>query len=216
MTKKTMILSIDDDEEICFALNALFQLNGWDAYSAQSVETGLALFKAYRPDIVLIDYHMPRTNGVEGVHLLRKLDRNVPIIVFTIDESQEVADAFLEAGANDFALKPIKTPDLVSRINLHLRLIEQRPQRDLNKGMSQSTLDLITGFLSCQSNYLTANKIAEGTGLAYQTIFRYLQHLVHRKEIEQLSIYGKVGRPKQVYRIIKPEQIEKKDRKERK
>ena len=201
MTQKTIILSIDDDEEICFALNALFQLNGWDAYSAQSVETGLALFKAYHPDIVLIDYHMPRTNGVEGVRLLRKLDRNVPIIVFTVDESQKVADTFLEAGATDFALKPIKTPDLVSRINLHVRLIEQHPQRDLSKGMSQSTLDLITGFLSCQNDYLTANEIAEGTGLAYQTIFRYLQYLVYKKEVEQLSTYGKVGRPKQLYKI---------------
>ncbi len=202
MTRKTTILSIDDDEEICFALNALFQLKGWEAYSAQSAETGLALFQAYHPDIVLIDYHMPRISGVEGVRMLRKLDQNVPILVFTIDESQEVADAFLEAGASDFALKPIKAPDLVSRINLHLRLLGQRPQRELSKGMSQNTLELITDFLSVQSDYLTANEIAEGTGLAYQTIFRYLQHLIQKKQVEQLSIYGKVGRPKQLYRII--------------
>ena len=40
--------------------------------------------------------------------MLRALSHTVPIIVFTIDESQEVADQFLQAGASDFALKPIK------------------------------------------------------------------------------------------------------------
>ena len=51
---------------------------------------------------------MPGINGVEGVQMLRALSHTVPIIVFTIDESQEVADQFLQAGASDFALKPIK------------------------------------------------------------------------------------------------------------
>lgn len=75
MKKPITILSIDDEEEICFSLNALFKLQGWRSYTAQSVETGLALFKAYQPDIVLIDYHMPRVNGVEGVRRLRNSAR---------------------------------------------------------------------------------------------------------------------------------------------
>jgi two-component system response regulator DctR len=45
----------------------------------------------------------------------------LPILVLTVDERQELADQFLTAGATDFALKPIKAPDLISRINVHLR-----------------------------------------------------------------------------------------------
>ena len=60
--------------------------------------------------------------------MLRALSHTVPIIVFTIDESQEVADQFLQAGASDFALKPIKAPDIISRIKLHLRLLEREHQ----------------------------------------------------------------------------------------
>lgn len=205
MKKDTAILVIDDDEQICFALGELFKFQGWRAYSACDVESGLATFKTCRLDMVLIDYHLPRINGVEGVIRLRKLSQDVPILVFTIDESQEVADTFLEAGATDFALKPIKAPDIISRIKLHLRLLQQgEREREpaLAKGLAPGTLKLIDGFLERQEDYLTANDIAEGTGLAYQTVYRYLQHMTAEKRVEMVSIYGKVGRPKQVYRKI--------------
>lgn len=204
MSEETRILIIDDDEQICFALGELFRFQGWQSESAYDVESGLAAFRANRPDLVLIDYHLPRINGVEGVRRLRRLSPDVPILVFTIDESQEVADAFLEAGATDFALKPIKAPDIVSRVKLHLRLLRQEEVRSavLAKGLSQGTLQLINSFLKGQEDYLTANDIAEGTGLAYQTVYRYLQHMAEARQVEVLSIYGKVGRPKQVYRRI--------------
>ena len=205
MKKETAILVIDDDGQICFALGELFKFQGWRACSAQDVDSGLAAFKAERPDLVLIDYHLPRINGVEGVKRLRRLSPDVPILVFTIDESQEVADAFLEAGATDFALKPIKAPDIVSRVKLHLRLLQNAQEHRepvLAKGLSQGTLKLIGDFLEGQSDYLTANDIAEGTGLAYQTVYRYLQHMTQENRVEMLSIYGKVGRPKQVYRKL--------------
>ena len=46
--------------------------------------------------------------GWRGVKMFRRQDPDIPIIVFTIDEDQGVADKFLEAGASDFATKPIK------------------------------------------------------------------------------------------------------------
>lgn len=118
------ILMIDDDEQILFALGAVFQFQGWASVSARDVPTGLELFQKEQPDLVFIDYHLPRINGVKGVQMLRELDADVPIIVFTIDESQDVANQFIEAGASDFALKPIKVPDLISRIKLHIRLMD--------------------------------------------------------------------------------------------
>lgn len=208
MNQTPLILCIDDDDEICFALKALFKLQKWKGLSASNMYEALQKFRSNQPDIVLIDYHMPKINGIEGVRMLRKLSPDVPIIVFTIDESQQVADAFLEAGASDFALKPIKAPDIVSRIKLHLQLLdwgskktEAAPQ--LAKGLSQGTLDLIVEFLQAQQDHVTANEIAEGTGLAYQTVFRYLQYMVQEALVEQVSTYGKVGRPKQFYHLIR-------------
>ncbi len=201
MERKITILSIDDEENIRFALGELFRFQGWEACCAPTVEKGIEQFRLHRPDIVLIDYHMPGINGVEGVRLLRKLSRTVPIIVFTIDESQEVADQFLQAGASDFALKPIKAPDIISRIKLHLRLLErEQPAQPLSKGLSEATLQLVLDSLKEGEDYMTVNEVAKCSGLAYQTVYRYLQYLIQNKKVEMVSIYGKVGRPRQLFR----------------
>ena len=201
MERKLTILSIDDEENIRFALGDLFRFPGWEACCAPTVEKGIEQFRLHRPDIVLIDYHMPGINGVEGVRLLRKLSHTVPIIVFTIDESQEVADQFLQAGASDFALKPIKAPDIISRIKLHLRLLErEQPAQPLSKGLSEATLQLVLDSLKEGEDYMTVNEVAKSSGLAYQTVYRYLQYLIQNKKVEMVSIYGKVGRPRQLFR----------------
>ena len=93
MERKITILSIDDEENIRFALGELFHFQGWEACSAPNVKKGLEQFRLHKPDIVLIDYHMPGINGVEGVQMLRALSlmkvrrwltsffRRVPVIL---------------------------------------------------------------------------------------------------------------------------------------
>ena len=113
-----------------------------------------------------------------------------------------MADEFLAAGASDFALKPIKAPDIISRVRLHLRLLEQQNiDISFTKGISHGTLELILHYLRQCDGPVTANDISKKTGLAYQTVFRYLQHMTQQKLVDVDSVYGKVGRPKQRYRI---------------
>ncbi len=200
------ILSIDDDKEIRFALGALFSSQGWHSIGAANVLDGLELFREQQPDLVLMDYHMPGTSGLQGVQLIRAIDPNVPILVLTVEESQEVADRFLLVGASDFALKPIKAPDILARIHLHLRLSQHLRHQDsaaskASKGIVPSTLDCIVGYLEDQEEYVTLTDIALGTGLAYQTVSRYLQYLVAEKMVNIHSTYGKVGRPRLGYRL---------------
>lgn len=211
--KPIKILMIDDEEQILFALRAVFQFQGWDSISAGDVPTGLELFRNERPDLVLIDYHLPKVNGIKGVEMIRELDPEVPIIVFTIDESQQVADQFIEAGASDFALKPIKVPDIISRIRLHIRLMESKRQLKKTheeqhaaavssaKGIGGATLELIEGAFAQPDEFLTVTAISERTGLAYQTVYRYIQHMISQDRVEVSQSYGKVGRPKQKYRL---------------
>ena len=207
--KKPKILMIDDDEQILFAMKAVFEYQGWESLSAQDVPGGLQLFRREKPDLILIDYHLPQMNGIKGVQMIRELDQNIPIIVFTIDESQEVADQFIEAGASDFALKPIKVPDIISRIRLHIRLMEAEAKlgsseeraRQQSKGIVSSTSELIEDCLRRSQDFLTVEDISQQTGLACQTAYRYLQHMVAQGLVEVNQSYGKVGRPKQKYRL---------------
>lgn len=208
--KTTKILCIDDEREIIFALNAIFDFKGWESINAYNVLDGIELFKQHSPDIVLIDYHLPEINGIEGVRRLRALNSEVPIIVFTIDERQEIATEFLEAGASDFALKPIKAPDIIARITVHLKLRESLRKNTskepvdafITKGIALNTLELIEDHMRKTDGYLTVDDIAEGTGLAYQTTHRYVQYLLSVGKAQITNEYGKVGRPKQYYKIL--------------
>lgn len=205
------ILMIDDDENVLAALGAVFQTQGWGTASAKDVLTGLELFRAEAPDLVFVECSLPRINGIKGVEMIRELDAEVPIIGLSVEESQEVANRFFEAGASDFALKPIKAPDIISRIRLHIRLLESskrlkekevaRASTSKAKGIGSGTLELIQRAFRTNAEYLPVETIAERTGLAYQTTYRYLQHMVSHELVEVRQNYGKVGRPKQQYRL---------------
>lgn len=207
MDHELKILAIDDDEEILYALRAVFQFQGWTGITATDVPTGVRQFQQKKPDLVLIDYHLPQVSGIRGVEMIRELDPDVPIIVFTIDESQEVADRFIAAGASDFALKPLKVPDIISRIRLHIRLLENqkklKSQAGQVKGIDATTCALVLGVLERAEEPVTVEIIAAQTGLANQTIYRYLQNLIKQNKVEATQNYGKVGRPKQKYSLVR-------------
>ena len=61
-------------------------------------------------------------------------------------------------------------------------------------------LQLVLDSLKEGEDYMTVNEVAKSSGLAYQTVYRYLQYLIQNKKVEMVSIYGKVGRPRQLFR----------------
>jgi len=202
------ILAIDDSPDILFAIAAICELEGWKTVTSTDGRLAAELTREYRPQIVLVDYHMPAINGIEVVKNIRRIDASTPIMVLTIEDSREVADEFLLAGANDFAIKPIRPLDLISRIRVHLN---KRPaaalphaiaQDDYVKGITKITAQVVVDYLSKQDDYLSISDISEGCGLAYQTTYRYLTHLVSVNAVEYVAEYGKQGRPMQKYRLI--------------
>ncbi|MBO8169170.1 MAG: response regulator [Thermoanaerobacteraceae bacterium] len=199
----TTILIIDDDADIRYTLREICELSGWQTVEAATGRQGVAKFEQVRPDLVLVDYHMPEMDGILTVKELRRRSRQVPIIVLTVDERQEIADAFLNAGASDFALKPVKAPDLISRLKVHLRLAKVYADNEGEvytvKGINRATLKLVTDYLKTCSTAVTIGEISQNISLAYPTVHRYLMYLLDQGEVEVEVDYGKVGRPKNKY-----------------
>lgn len=204
MTEKAItILAIDDDQDILFTLAAIGRTYGWRVITENDGRQAAAKVRGLKPDIILVDYHMPGLDGLSTVELIRTHDRSVPIIVLTVDERQEIADRFLDAGASDFANKPIKIADLAARIRVHMHMRQQQepsPAPFHDKGINEVTLGLVRSFCRGAAGPFAAEEVAEGTGLAYQTIVRYLQFLQGRRELTASSSYGKIGRPRKKYR----------------
>lgn len=209
METSISVLCIDDEQSIRYALAAVIESQGWKSLVAKNINEALQLITTENPTIILVDYHMPDINGLEGVKLIRTIDSKTPIIVFTIDSDQKLAESFMEAGATDFATKPIKSPDLISRINLHIRLLNKNVNNhqklidslDIIKGIGESTLSLILEKIQPVEEYLTVEEISDLTELSYQTTYRYLQFLESEDVIDVKITYGKIGRPKQSYKL---------------
>lgn len=204
----TKILVIDDDADIRYTISEICRFGGWTPLEASNGQEGINIFKANQPELVMVDYHMPVKNGIETVAAIREIDSLVPILVLTVDERQEIADSFLDQGATDFALKPIKAPDLIARIRINLKIgelqkIKQQQQEEVfvTKGISAGTLNIVEGFLKQQREALTIEEITKGVSLAYQTVHRYLMYLVAEGGVITECDYGKVGRPRNRYKL---------------
>lgn len=202
------ILVIDDDADIVYTITEICSYAGYEVLSAYNGQKGYELYKKVMPDLVIVDFHMPGWDGMKTVRQLKLLDEAAAILVLTVDERQEVSDRFMEVGASDFAIKPIKAPDLIARINVNLKIsaIQRAAKKAkenvfVDKGISAATLSLIVGFLKEKDDALTMEEISFGVSLAYQTVHRYVQHMLETQLIEVIPIYGQLGRPKNKYKL---------------
>ncbi|MEN6463110.1 MAG: response regulator [Syntrophomonas sp.] len=206
------ILIMDDDPALRYMLSEIFTFAGWDPVTYANGRDGIKGFRKDGADIILVDYHMPEIDGLETVRLIREHDQQVPILVLTVDERQEIANRFLDAGATDFALKPVKAPDLIARVQLHKRLLDMTEADKLTpkmqyeafvtKGISKSTLTYIEEYLQACEHPSTVEEISQELGLATPTVYRYMTYLINEGKVQPIPCYQKIGRPKNHYHWI--------------
>lgn len=202
------ILIIDDEPDILFTLKEICDFCGYEAITTTSGQEGYEIVKSELLNMAIVDYHMPGWDGLTTVKKLRSLIADLPILVLTVDEQQETCDKFIAVGATDFSIKPIKAPDLISRIKVNLQICEiqkmmtaKKEEVYLEKGICEATLRHVTDFLIKQNSEVTFEEITAGVNLAYKTVHRYIQYLEKNDFLEIIPIYGNLGRPKNKYKL---------------
>jgi signal transduction histidine kinase len=119
------ILAIDDHEDNLFLLEALLQGKGFRVRTALDGPTGLAIAKAERPDLILLDLAMPIMDGFEVLERLRQdvATQRIPVIVLTANYREAaMVERGLALGATEYLTKPIQMDELVVRLRSALRL----------------------------------------------------------------------------------------------
>ena len=116
----TKLLIVDDDINICDMLKLYFENEGYKVKTANDGISGLANFKMYDPDLVLLDIMMPKKDGWQVCREIREISPK-PVIMITA--KGEVFDKVLglELGADDFIVKPFDMKELSARIKAVLR-----------------------------------------------------------------------------------------------
>jgi two-component system KDP operon response regulator KdpE len=100
---------------------------GYEVDDAKTGEEALEKVREFRPDLVLLDINMPGMGGVAACRVMRE-DINIAIIMLTVRNTEKDKIEALDAGADDFVVKPFSTPELLARIRASLRRVPAAPQ----------------------------------------------------------------------------------------
>jgi DNA-binding response OmpR family regulator len=114
------ILTVEDDTRIRVALRMALEEEGYDVSEAGSAEEALEQFRRQPADVVLVDLMLPGTNGFDLCRELRAAS-DVPIVIVTARTDTHDVVAGLEAGADDYVVKPFVVKELAARIRSALR-----------------------------------------------------------------------------------------------
>jgi DNA-binding response OmpR family regulator len=115
------ILVIEDDPSILRGLQLNLGMEGYAVRSASDGETGLALARAERFDLLVVDVMLPRLGGLEVIRELRREDPDLPVLILSAKGQESDKVAGLQLGADDYMVKPFSLKELLARIDALLR-----------------------------------------------------------------------------------------------
>ena len=121
MEQKKRVLIVEDEKNIVDILRFNMNRESYETIEAYDGETGLALARAEKPDLILLDVMLPKMIGFDVCRALREEGDNVPVIILTAREEEEDKILGLEIGADDYITKPFSMRELIARVRANIR-----------------------------------------------------------------------------------------------
>jgi len=115
------ILVVEDEIGIANFLKQGLEEENYEVLVAYEGEKGLELALKNKPDLILLDWMLPKMTGLEVCKMIRKSDTKTPIIFLTAKDTVQETIEGLKAGANDYIKKPFSFEELLERIKIHFR-----------------------------------------------------------------------------------------------
>lgn len=115
------LLLIEDDTALRTGLARQLEADGYRVDQAGDGEEGLFLAREYPVDLAIVDLGLPKLNGITIVQRLRADGRDIPILILTARSTWQDKVQGLEAGADDYLVKPFDYPELAARVKALLR-----------------------------------------------------------------------------------------------
>jgi DNA-binding response OmpR family regulator len=175
------VLVVDDEADIRELMGELLQRAGHDVIEARDGESGLKLFYAERPDLVVLDVSMPGLDGWQVLERIREMS-DVPVLMLTARAGEMEKVRGLRAGADDYVTKPFARQELLARVDANLRRVRaareapeayaddfvtidfpQRAVRAAGREVSLTPLEfrLLTAFVRHRNQVLSHEQLLE-------------------------------------------------------
>ena len=118
---QSTVLIVDDEPSIRISLRTILSGLGFGVVEAARGEEAVSLVRTAQFDIVLLDINMPGLGGIEVCRLMRKNAPLLPIVMLTVQGSEDRKVEALDAGADDYITKPFQLRELIARIRAAVR-----------------------------------------------------------------------------------------------
>ena len=136
------ILIIEDEAPMRTALADVLNGEGYRALTAADGESGLKRALAEKPDLILLDLMMPKLDGYQVCAELRRLAVTTPVLMLTAKGQVEDRVTGLDAGADDYLVKPFSTEELLARVRALLRRVEKQTRTPAKLKLGDVEIDL--------------------------------------------------------------------------
>lgn len=224
------VLVVDDDVRVARNHQGLVEsLPGFTvAGVAHTAAAALTQIRGHRPDLVLLDLHLPDASGISVMRALRAAATSTGpqqtdfLMITAVRDIAQVRSA-LHGGAVHYLLKPFPLSVLRDQLERYavarrrmdadgeatqqdvdrlFGLLRPAAARSLPKGLTSATVDLVAGVLREADGEVSASEVAERAGVSRVTARRYLEHLCADGRAELRLRYGSAGRPEHLYRWV--------------
>ena len=165
------VLVVDDDDDIRGLVKTLLEKGGIVVRDAPNGRDGLREFHAWRPDLVILDVNMPELDGWNVLERIRDMSE-VPVLMLTArgDELERVRG--LQAGADDYVVKPFGRQELVARVQALLR----RASRGGGKEEEASYGDAYLSIDWAQARVTVGEREVQLTPLEFRLLSTFVRH----------------------------------------
>jgi two-component system response regulator MprA len=161
------ILIIEDDQAILKLLQRSLAYEGYTVDTATDGRTGLILARDHNPDLVILDWMLPGMDGLEVCHRLRT-GGSLPILMLTAKDTIQDRVQGLDAGADDYIVKPFNLDEVLARIRALLR----RTQPERVPVLKFADLSLDTGSRQASRG----SRLVSLTAKEYELLELFLRH----------------------------------------
>ncbi|WP_191602347.1 response regulator [Marinomonas algicola] len=226
MNSTIRVVIAEDDVQIAeIQKRFLERIEGFELVGvAHGLDEARDLVDVLKPELLLLDVHFPKGNGLELLRYIRSEDSSTDVILITAARETDTLRAALRGGIFDYILKPLvfeRLKDALSNYATHLNKlhameslvqvdVDQFTPSNINtppiqtalhlpKGIDALTLGKVIEVINEKKEPLNAEDVGKEINASRTTARRYLEYLVSRGELMAEVSYGSVGRPERRY-----------------
>ncbi|WP_222165076.1 response regulator transcription factor [Edaphocola aurantiacus] len=185
------ILLVEDEAHVVSFITKGLSEDGYEVSVALDGQTGLSMADQNAFDLIILDIMLPEMNGLEVCKAIRKKNTKVPILFLTALGTSENVVIGLEAGADDYLVKPFKFIELVARIKTLLRRTGNNDQEHIHPEEQEAIYTIDDLILNDYTKKVTRDGIdIQLTSTEYRLLLYFLQN--KNKVLSRMEILEKV------------------------